>query len=165
MPEGARSSKARQSSTTPSGGVTGADAGEARLAVEGASHRPATARRWSPQAEQVALFAVGSAPALGPAKGGHDLPHRRGGVPGESVRAGSYDSSSVFLTALEVITRYGWGRTKGYRMLRTESFPRPIGGDRYRLDTLIDWEDAQLAAAPPAQDPPRLPARNRGRAS
>jgi hypothetical protein len=45
----------------------------------------------------------------------------------------------IFLTAKEVIARYGWGRTKGYRVLHSEGFPRPIGGDRYRLDTLIDW--------------------------
>ena len=75
------------------------------------------------------------------------------------------DPSSVFLTALEVIARYGWGRTKGYRMLRSEAFPRPIGGDRYRLDTLIAWENAQLTAARPAKPAPSLPARKRVRAS
>jgi len=52
-----------------------------------------------------------------------------------------------FLTALEVIARYGWGRTKGYRLLRSHDFPRPIGGDRYRLDALMAWEDRQLTAA------------------
>lgn len=73
--------------------------------------------------------------------------------------------ASAFLTALEVIARYGWGRTKGYRMLRSEEFPRPIGGDRYRLDTLIAWENAQLVAARPAKPVPSLPPRKRGRAS
>ena len=42
------------------------------------------------------------------------------------------------------------GRTKGYRMLRSDGFPRPIGGDRYRLDTLVAWENSQLTAARPA---------------
>jgi predicted DNA-binding transcriptional regulator AlpA len=50
----------------------------------------------------------------------------------------------VFLSALEVIARYGWGRTKGYRILRSDGFPRPIGGDRYRLDALMAWEEEQL---------------------
>ena len=75
------------------------------------------------------------------------------------------DPASAFLTALEVIARYGWGRTKGYRMLRCEGFPRPIGGDRYRLDTLVAWENAQLAAARPAKPVPSLPPRKRVRAS
>ena len=76
----------------------------------------------------------------------------------------AFDPASAFLTALEVIARYGWGRTKGYRMLRSEDFPRPIGGDRYRLDTLIAWENAQLVAARPAKPVPSLPPRKRGRA-
>lgn len=73
----------------------------------------------------------------------------------------SADLAGAFLTALEVIARYGWGRTKGYRMLRSEGFPRPIGGDRYRLDTLIAWENAQLAAVRPAKPAPSLPPRKR----
>ena len=64
-----------------------------------------------------------------------------------------------FLTAQDVIARYGWGRTKGYQMLRSRGFPRPIGRDRYRLDSLIVWEDAQISEARPA--PPSLPARKR----
>ena len=80
-------------------------------------------------------------------------------------------------------------RTKGYRMLRSDSFPRrginrplsalaggapgqpltvlseSIGGDRYRLDTLIARENAQLAAARPAKPVPTLPPRKRVRAS
>lgn len=51
----------------------------------------------------------------------------------------------TFLAAKEVIARYGWGRTKGYQVLAGPGFPRPIAG-RYRLDTLIAWEEAQLAA-------------------
>lgn len=60
---------------------------------------------------------------------------------------GVEDPHHVFLTALEVIARYGWGRTKGYRILRSDDFPRPIGGDRYRLDALMAWEDRQLTAS------------------
>ena len=55
------------------------------------------------------------------------------------------DPAHTFLTAKEVFARYGWGRTKGYEVLRRPDFPRAIEG-RYRLDTLIAWEDAQLAA-------------------
>jgi predicted DNA-binding transcriptional regulator AlpA len=74
--------------------------------------------------------------------------------------------SDTFLTAMEVIARYGWGRTKGYRVLRSEGFPRPIGGDRYRLDSLLAWEESQLAAEP--RQPvaaPALPARKRMRSA
>jgi predicted DNA-binding transcriptional regulator AlpA len=85
--------------------------------------------------------------------------------PADQGQPSSVDPASAFLTALEVIARYGWGRTKGYRMLRSEGFPRPIGGDRFRLDTLIAWENAQLAAARPAKPTPSLPPRKRVRAS
>lgn len=54
------------------------------------------------------------------------------------------DPRHTFLTAQEVIARYGWGRTKGYQVLRRENFPRPVAGDRYRLDTLMAWEDSQV---------------------
>lgn len=80
----------------------------------------------------------------------------------------------TFLSSSDVFARYGWGRTKGYEMLRTAGFPAAIGG-RYRLDTLYRWEDAQLACVstpspqavatsgdlPPAQ----LPARRTRRAA
>lgn len=55
----------------------------------------------------------------------------------------------TFLTAKEVIARYGWGRTKGYQVLRQRGFPRPVGRDRYRLDALMAWEDRQLAQDEP----------------
>jgi predicted DNA-binding transcriptional regulator AlpA len=54
------------------------------------------------------------------------------------------DPRHIFLTAKEVIERYGWGRTKGYQVLRRSDFPRPVAGDRYRLDTVMAWEDRQL---------------------
>ena len=75
------------------------------------------------------------------------------------------DPTVAFLSALEVIARYGWGRTKGYRLLRSEGFPRPIGGDRYRLDTLVAWENAQLAAVRPVEPAPSLPPRKRDAAT
>jgi hypothetical protein len=49
---------------------------------------------------------------------------------------GDINPRHVFLTAKEVILRYGWGRTDGYRMLKSTGFPRRIG-DRFRLDTLM----------------------------
>jgi deazaflavin-dependent oxidoreductase (nitroreductase family) len=61
---------------------------------------------------------------------------------------GDIDPRHVFLTAKEVILRYGWGRTYGYLMLRSTGFPRRIG-DRFRLDTLIAWEQAVLAGELP----------------
>jgi hypothetical protein len=44
------------------------------------------------------------------------------------------DPAHTFLSAKEVIARYGWGRTKGYEVLAQPTFPRAIAG-RYRLDT------------------------------
>ena len=46
----------------------------------------------------------------------------------------------VFLSPRQVFSRYGWGRTKGYEMLKSPSFPNAIGG-KYRLDSLIQWEN------------------------
>ena len=63
----------------------------------------------------------------------------------------------TFLTAQQVIARYGWGRTKGYRMLRSDDFPRPIGGDRYRLDVLMEWEGRQQSGGAPPRPFPVLP--------
>ncbi len=62
------------------------------------------------------------------------------------------DPRHTFLTAQEVIARYGWGRTKGYRMLRQPGFPSPVGGDRYRLDALMAWEDRQVAPREPTDE-------------
>lgn len=70
------------------------------------------------------------------------------------------DPRHVFLTASEVIARYRWGRTKGYEVIRSQNFPRPLAG-RYRLDLLMAWEDNQLAEAqsPPMSAPARPPAK------
>lgn len=54
------------------------------------------------------------------------------------------NAEHTFLTPREVFDRYRWGRTKGYEMLKSPRFPRPVGG-AYRLDTLQRWEDDQLA--------------------
>jgi hypothetical protein len=70
---------------------------------------------------------------------------------------GDTDPRHVFLTAQEVILRYGWGRTYGYLMLKSTGFPRRIG-DRFRLDTLIEWENAVLAGELPGRpDDPESP--------
>src|SRR5579875_1578278 len=68
----------------------------------------------------------------------------------------------TFLSAGQVIARYGWGRTKGYRMLRTDGFPTPIGGDRYRLDALMEWEKRHQATVR-SRPSPELPQRKRRR--
>ena len=65
------------------------------------------------------------------------------------------DPRNVFLTAREVIARYGWGKTKGYQMLMDrELVPPPVmpHPDRWRLDQLIAWEDRRMALAEAALD-------------
>jgi len=59
------------------------------------------------------------------------------------------DTRNIFLCRAEVIARYRWGRTKGHLVMSSPDFPRPIAGDRYRLDTLVAWEDAQMAPLAP----------------
>lgn len=78
---------------------------------------------------------------------------------GEGPEGAASDPLHMFLTAQQVIARYGWGRTKGYQMLRSRGFPRPVGRDRYRLDSLLVWESAQISEAKPAL--PSLPPRKR----
>lgn len=65
------------------------------------------------------------------------------------------DPRHVFLTAAEVIARYRWGRTKGYALLRSPDFPRPVTG-RYRLDLLMAWEEEELAVE--TREPTQRPA-------
>ncbi len=67
------------------------------------------------------------------------------------------DPRHTFLTAREVIARYGWGRTKGYQVLRRRDFPQPVAGDRYRLDTLMAWEDSQLGQPRSVNEPTCAP--------
>lgn len=79
------------------------------------------------------------------------------------------DPRMTFLTASEVMARYRWARTKGYQMLKSPGFPPALNG-AYRLDTLLAWEDRQLAALgwtdtavdeAPAPAPVELPAKRR----
>lgn len=53
----------------------------------------------------------------------------------------------IFLTKQEVIARYRWSRSKGYEIMQSPDFPRAIEG-RYRLDTLLAWEERQLTPKP-----------------
>ena len=64
--------------------------------------------------------------------------------------SGHPNSRHTFLTGGAVIARFDWGRTYGYRMLFSTGFPRAIGG-RYRLDTLLQWEDRVLSGELPGR--------------
>lgn len=60
------------------------------------------------------------------------------------------DPRHVFLDAREVMRRYGWGKTKGYRNLKDrELVPPPVmtHPDRWRLDQLLAWEEKCMALA------------------
>ena len=71
---------------------------------------------------------------------------------------GDIDPRHLFLTAKEVILRYGWGRIHGYQMQKSAGFPRRVG-DRFQLARLIVW-----AQAVPAGEPPGRPAARSRRA-
>ncbi len=58
------------------------------------------------------------------------------------------DPRHVFLSAGEVIARYGWGKTKGYQNLKDRSvLPPPLmtHPDRWRLDQLLAYEEKRIA--------------------
>lgn len=60
------------------------------------------------------------------------------------------DPRHVFLTASEVMARYGWGKTKGYQNLKDrELVPPPVmtHPDRWRLDQLLAWEEQRMSLA------------------
>lgn len=60
------------------------------------------------------------------------------------------DPRHVFLSASEVMARYGWGKTRGYQNLKDrELVPAPVmtHPDRWRLDQLLAWEDTRIASA------------------
>ena len=60
------------------------------------------------------------------------------------------DPRNVFLSAGEVIARYGWGKTRGYEHLKDRSeVPPPVmtHPDRWRLDQLLAWEEKRMALA------------------
>ena len=50
----------------------------------------------------------------------------------------------VYLKPAEVLARFDWRHSYGYRMLASAGFPQAIGG-RYRLDTVLAWEDRVLS--------------------
>ncbi|MBT9254422.1 hypothetical protein KMZ32_01780 [Phycicoccus sp. MAQZ13P-2] len=70
------------------------------------------------------------------------------------------DPRHTYLSRKEVITYFGWGRSKGYSMLIPEhtGFPRSVGG-RYRLDTILAWEEAVLAGDVEPKLPSRAPSK------
>lgn len=58
------------------------------------------------------------------------------------------DPRNVFLSAGDVLARYGWGKTKGYQHLKDrELVPPPVmtHPDRWRLDQLLAWEEKRMA--------------------
>lgn len=60
------------------------------------------------------------------------------------------DPRHIFLSASEVMARYGWGKTKGYQNLKDrELVPPPVmtHPDRWRLDQLLAWEEKRMALA------------------
>ena len=60
------------------------------------------------------------------------------------------DPRHVFLSANEVMARYGWGKTKGYQNLKDhELVPPPVmtHPDRWRLDQRLAWEEKRIALA------------------
>lgn len=60
------------------------------------------------------------------------------------------DPRHVFLSAQDVIRRYGWGKTKGYQNLKDRDLvPPPVmtHPDRWRLDQLLAWEEKRMELA------------------
>ena len=60
------------------------------------------------------------------------------------------DPRNVFLSAGDVMARYGWGKTKGYQNLKDRTLiPTPVmtHPDRWRLDQLLEWEEKRIAWA------------------
>lgn len=60
------------------------------------------------------------------------------------------DPRHVFLSASEVMARYGWGKTRGYQNLKDrELVPPPVmtHPDRWRLDQLLTWEEKRMELA------------------
>jgi hypothetical protein len=60
------------------------------------------------------------------------------------------DPRHTFLSAGEVMARYGWGKTKGYQNLKDrELVPPPVmtHPDRWRLDQLLAWEEKRMELA------------------
>jgi hypothetical protein len=69
---------------------------------------------------------------------------------------GDIDPRRVFLTAQEVVLRYGWGRAYAYRMLKSAG--SPAGSATASGCRLIVWEQAVLAGELPRRpDDPESP--------
>jgi hypothetical protein len=72
------------------------------------------------------------------------------------------DPRDVFLSAGEVMARYGWGKTRGYQHLKDRSeVPPPVmtHPDRWRLDQLLAWEEKRMELAEAALEALVAPAR------
>lgn len=72
------------------------------------------------------------------------------------------DARHVFLSASEVMARYGWGKTRGYQNLKDrELVPPPVmtHPDRWRLDQLLSWEEKRMALAEAALEAVATPRR------
>lgn len=68
----------------------------------------------------------------------------------DNIAESATDPRHVFLTAADVLHRYGWGKTKGYQNLKDrELVPAPVmvHPDRWRLDQLLAWEERRMALA------------------
>lgn len=63
------------------------------------------------------------------------------------------DPRDVYLKPAEVLARYDWRKTYGYRMLASTGFPPAIGA-RYRLDTLLAWDACVLSGDLPGRPDP-----------
>jgi len=77
---------------------------------------------------------------------------------------GPGDPRHVFLHASDVLSRYGWGKTKGYQNLKDrELVPAPVmtHPDRWRLDQLMAWEERRMAIAEAALEALVAPDRKR----
>ncbi|WP_432477750.1 hypothetical protein [Nocardioides sp. GXQ0305] len=73
------------------------------------------------------------------------------------------DPRHVFLDAHDVMARYGWGKTKGYRNLKDRSLvPAPVmtHPDRWRLDQLLGWEEKRMELAEAALEALVAPGRH-----
>lgn len=74
------------------------------------------------------------------------------------------DPRHVFLSASEVMARYGWGKTRGYQNLKDRSLvpaPAMTHPDRWRLDQLLAWEEKRMALAEAAFEALRGPRREK----
>jgi len=73
------------------------------------------------------------------------------------------DPRHVFLNASEVMARYGWGKTKGYQILKDrELVPPPVmtHPNRWRLDQLLACEEKRMALAEAALEALVTPGRD-----